>query len=37
LVDDVMTTGATLKEAAKELWKSRPASITAAVVARVVR
>ena len=37
LVDDVMTTGATLKEAAKELWKLKPLSITAVVVARVVR
>ncbi len=37
LVDDVMTTGATLKEAAKTLWKLRPLSITAVVIARVVR
>ncbi len=37
IVDDVMTTGATLKEAARELWKCKPASITAVVVARVVR
>lgn len=37
LIDDVMTSGATLKEAARELWKAKPASITAAVVARVVR
>ena len=37
LVDDMMTTGATLKEAARELWKSKPTSITAAVIARVYR
>lgn len=37
LVDDVMTTGATLREAAKELWKLKPRSITAVVAARVVR
>lgn len=37
LIDDVMTTGSTLKEAAKVLLKLRPASLTAAVVARTVR
>ncbi len=36
LVDDVMTTGVTLKEASKELWKLKPLSITAVVVARVI-
>ncbi len=36
LVDDVMTTGITLKQAAKELWKGKPASIAGAVIARVV-
>lgn len=35
LVDDVMTSGATLKEAAKELFKLKPASITSLVIARV--
>ncbi len=35
LVDDVMTSGATLMQAAKTLVKLRPASITAIVVARV--
>lgn len=34
LVDDVMTSGATLKEAAEVLWSLQPASITAIVVAR---
>lgn len=37
LVDDVMTTGTTLTQAAKELWKLKPVSITAAVIARVVK
>jgi competence protein ComFC len=36
LIDDVMTTGTTLKEAIKELKKARPASITIAVIARVL-
>lgn len=35
IVDDVMTSGATLKAVAKELLKLRPASLTAIVVARV--
>ncbi len=35
LVDDVMTSGATLQQAARELFKLKPASITAVVVARV--
>lgn len=34
LVDDVMTTGSTLLQAAKELSKLKPASITAIVAAR---
>lgn len=37
LVDDVMTTGVTLRAAAKELLKLNPAAITAVVAARVVR
>lgn len=36
LVDDVLTTGATLKEAVQVIRKIKPASITIAVVARVV-
>ena len=36
LVDDVLTTGATLKSAVKVLRKSSPASISIAVVARVL-
>lgn len=36
LVDDLMTTGATLKSATKELIKLKPASITAVVACRVV-
>jgi ComF family protein len=36
LVDDVMTTGATLQMAARELIKLKPASITAVVACRVV-
>ncbi len=35
LVDDLMTTGATLQVAAKELIKLRPASLTAVVASRV--
>ncbi len=35
LVDDLMTTGVTLKSAARELYKKKPASIIAGVVARV--
>ncbi|MEX0672229.1 MAG: ComF family protein [Candidatus Babeliales bacterium] len=35
LVDDVMTTGSTLKAVAKELLKEKPAAITAVVAARV--
>lgn len=36
LVDDLMTTGATLRAAAKELFKLNPASISAVVACRVV-
>lgn len=36
LIDDVMTTGATLKEAIKQLRKSSPASLSIAVIARVL-
>ncbi len=36
LVDDLMTTGATLKEAAKELFRSQPKTVTAVVGARVI-
>lgn len=36
LVDDLMTTGSTLKAAARELLKLKPASITAVVACRVV-
>ncbi len=36
LVDDLMTSGATLRAAAKELLKCKPAKITVAVVCRVV-
>lgn len=35
IVDDVMTSGATIKEAARELFKLKPASITVLVIARV--
>lgn len=35
IVDDVMTSGATLQQAAKELYRLRPASITAVVISRV--
>lgn len=36
LVDDLMTTGATLRAAAKELFKLKPASVSAVVACRVV-
>lgn len=36
LVDDLMTTGATLKAACKELFKLKPASITVVVACRTV-
>lgn len=36
LVDDLMTTGATLQEIARELLKGKPASITAVVACRVI-
>lgn len=36
LVDDLMTTGSTLKAAARELLKLKPASITAVVACRVI-
>jgi len=36
IVDDLMTTGATMRSVAKELFKYKPASITAMVVCRVV-
>jgi ComF family protein len=36
LIDDVMTTGATLKEAVRQLRKSSPSSISIAVIARVL-
>lgn len=36
IVDDLMTTGSTLREAAQELRKLKPASITALVACRVV-
>jgi len=36
LVDDLMTTGATLRAAAKELYKLKPASINTVVACRVV-
>ncbi len=36
LVDDVLTTGATLQAAARELLKLKPSSITAVVACRVV-
>lgn len=35
LVDDLMTTGSTLQEAARELLKLKPASISAVVAARI--
>lgn len=37
LVDDLMTTGGTLREAAKVLYQLKPASITAFVAARAVK
>lgn len=36
LVDDLMTTGSTIREAAKELLKLKPRKITVAVVCRVI-
>jgi ComF family protein len=36
LVDDLMTTGSTLKEAGKELLRLKPATITAVVACRVI-
>lgn len=36
LIDDLMTTGATAREAAKELLKLKPKKITVAVVCRVI-
>ena len=36
VVDDTMTTGATIREVAKVLFKAKPASISAVVAARVV-
>jgi len=36
LVDDLMTTGSTLRVAAKELFKLKPASISAVVACRVI-
>jgi ComF family protein len=36
LVDDLMTTGSTLKNAARQLLKLKPASLTAVVACRVV-
>jgi ComF family protein len=36
LVDDLMTTGVTLKEAASALFRLKPASISAVVVCRVI-
>jgi len=36
LVDDLMTTGATLRAAAKEIFKLKPASISAVVACRVI-
>lgn len=36
IVDDLMTTGATMRSVAKELFKSKPASIVFVVVCRVI-
>lgn len=36
LVDDLMTTGATLQMAAKTIWKLKPAHVNAVVAARVI-
>jgi len=36
IVDDLLTTGATIQEIAKELYKAKPASITVVVAARAV-